>query len=565
MKNRIITKSIVILVLIAMLSSISFNTVFALDRIEPQMLNNENYSNNIIKAKPKISIHARSYNKVEIKWEHLEDAEQYEVYRSTSAGGHYEKLYTTLENYCIDTNIKYGKNYYYKVRAFLNNDEEKEYSRYSDIVHFKAKLNAPTGVKAASISYKKIKISWNPVVGADGYKIYRATSKTGEFELLKTTKATSYRNTGLKYGKTYRYKIKAYKKISGKIKYSKATAVVSAKTRIGKATGLTAEVVDYGKVRLRWTGREDIDEYDIYRSTSKKGEYVFIESVINENTFIDDDVDMTDKYFYKIRAVACVNGRYSWSKSEGYSKILSVDLPKFKVDFNSKYVENCIRKMIKKPTGDIVFEDIPKEIDGTYAWPCELTDEEVKLVYKDIEKFDFCISKFAQDMYIDDIEDYMEEIKVTDEKIRQIKYGVDFEHISDYDKVKYIHDYLIDNMVYDYSKNHSFHVYDALINGGGVCHDYAYAFLVLAKELGLDAEYVSNNIHAWNLVKIDGQYYNVDCTWDDSNSKKYRYTLFLVSDETIKCRDTAKKEHDNRTLQDIICPEDYNKNWEEKS
>ncbi|MDR0222812.1 MAG: InlB B-repeat-containing protein [Oscillospiraceae bacterium] len=92
----------------------------------------------------------------------------------------------------------------------------------------------PGSPKAAAKSESKITVSWKKVSGADGYEVYRATSKDGEYARVKRiTKGStvSWGDTGLKSNKTYYYKIRSYKTVDGKRVYSSYTAVKSAKTK----------------------------------------------------------------------------------------------------------------------------------------------------------------------------------------------------------------------------------------------------------------------------------------------------------------------------------------------
>jgi transglutaminase-like putative cysteine protease len=88
---------------------------------------------------------------------------------------------------------------------------------------------------------------------------------------------------------------------------------------------------------------------------------------------------------------------------------------------------------------------------------------------------------------------------------------------SDYEKALIIHDYLVLNMRYD-AENAYRDPYGALILGSGVCDAYARTFKLLAKMSGLECDYVFGKAqaeHAWNRVKIDGEYYYADVTYDD--------------------------------------------------
>ena len=91
--------------------------------------------------------------------------------------------------------------------------------------------------KVASASYDKLRLSWEPMSGVDGYQIYRATSKSGKYAKIATVKGASnatYTNTGRTCGTRYYYKLRAYKKIGGKTVYSKYSAILSAYAKPAK-------------------------------------------------------------------------------------------------------------------------------------------------------------------------------------------------------------------------------------------------------------------------------------------------------------------------------------------
>ena len=126
-------------------------------------------------------------------------------------------------------------------------------------------------VKAARYSYSKIKIAWDKIEKADGYVIYRATSKSGKYKKIKSVSAskTSYINMGLTCGKTYYYKLRAYDKQGSKTVYSKYSAVVSAKPYLSKST-----VVDAwgdGGIYVQYKGIAGATDYQIEYRYTKNG------------------------------------------------------------------------------------------------------------------------------------------------------------------------------------------------------------------------------------------------------------------------------------------------------
>lgn len=112
--------------------------------------------------------------------------------------------------------------------------------------------------------------------------------------------------------------------------------------------------------------------------------------------------------------------------------------------------------------------------------------------------------------------------------------------MSEYEREKMIHDRLALQVVYQESEN-AHNAYGALVEGVAVCEGYAKAFQSLLYEVGIQCLFVTGQgisssgtePHGWNLVKIDGQYYYVDLTWDDQNSRIF-YAYFNVTTQQLQ-------------------------------
>ncbi len=108
-----------------------------------------------------------------------------------------------------------------------------------------SKVTAPasTTLSGKASSYDKVKLSWKKVSGASGYRVYRYDSSSKSYKNIKTISGagtTSYTDSGRSMGKTYKYRVKAYKKAGGQTAYSKASNTVSVKTdstMTGKTNG----------------------------------------------------------------------------------------------------------------------------------------------------------------------------------------------------------------------------------------------------------------------------------------------------------------------------------------
>ncbi len=132
-----------------------------------------------------------------------------------------------------------------------------------------------------------------------------------------------------------------------------------------------------------------------------------------------------------------------------------------------------------------------------------------------------------------------EEQAVT-EKLQDVFTQLNLGCESDYDRVCAIYDYICANVTYDYahlsdpSYYTQFSAYGALVNGTAVCQGYAVLLYRMLLEAGVDCRVITGNgggdAHAWNIVCLNGKYYNVDCTWD-AGRKTYAY--FLLPDASF--------------------------------
>ena len=113
-----------------------------------------------------------------------------------------------------------------ETKTDINNDKN---NQTQTAYKAKVKLNSVKNTKG-----RKAVLKWKKVKNADGYVVYRATKKNGKYAAVKTInkgKTVTFTNKKLKKGKTYYYKIKAYKKVNGKKALGQFSAVKSVKIK----------------------------------------------------------------------------------------------------------------------------------------------------------------------------------------------------------------------------------------------------------------------------------------------------------------------------------------------
>ena len=103
--------------------------------------------------------------------------------------------------------------------------------------------------------------------------------------------------------------------------------------------------------------------------------------------------------------------------------------------------------------------------------------------------------------------------------------------LSDYEKVKAVHDYIILHNEYNRSSGGAC---NTLYRGDSACNGYALAFYIIMKKAGVPVTceygYGLESEHLWNRVQVDGHWYNIDLTWDDLGGQNVGYDYFLKSD-----------------------------------
>ena len=109
-----------------------------------------------------------------------------------------------------------------------------------------------------------------------------------------------------------------------------------------------------------------------------------------------------------------------------------------------------------------------------------------------------------------------------------------FVFMTEADQARAAHDYLIENVKYDYSlSDNSYTAYGALVERKAVCQGYAFAYYEILVQLGIPCNVwigtTSRGLHAWNFIKIDDRGYFVDVTWDDKDNGRTCYECFMIT------------------------------------
>jgi hypothetical protein len=143
-----------------------------------------------------------------------------------------------------------------------------------------------------------------------------------------------------------------------------------------------------------------------------------------------------------------------------------------------------------------------------------------------------------------------------DRKINQIIKQVITDDMTDREKIKAIHDYIVTNTTYDseYAKTgksnyFSNNAYGALVEGHAICGGYADAMALFLEIFDIKNYKIASSTHVWNFVELNGKWYHLDLTWDDpvikdSDKNRLEHTFFLITTEELEKLDKTQHTYD---------------------
>lgn len=177
----------------------------------------------------------------------------------------------------------------------------------------------PEDVKVASSNYNALTVKWAPAVGATSYEVFRSTEKTGTYEsiaVLRDVMTSSYKDTELDTGKNYYYKIRSYRKMSGKESNTSSAVGAAPKLSAPKASAAAAK----GSITLKWNKVSGANGYVVYRATKKSGTYKALKTINSASTvsYKDKSTKKGKTYYYKVKTYRKVSDNPVYSS---YSNI----------------------------------------------------------------------------------------------------------------------------------------------------------------------------------------------------------------------------------------------------
>ncbi len=170
----------------------------------------------------------RTDSVVTLRWSSVTGATGYRVYVYNNG---WKKVKSTTSTSCKITGLKSGKKYIYCVKPYIKHSGEVIWGDYKKIEIYT--LPSTPSVRVASTAKGRATVAWKDQGGESGYQVWYASSKNGTYKKIGNYKANTVKiyHTGLKSGKKYYFKVRAYKKIGDSYIYSYYSSPVSVKIK----------------------------------------------------------------------------------------------------------------------------------------------------------------------------------------------------------------------------------------------------------------------------------------------------------------------------------------------
>ena len=304
-------------------------------RIDQGWISMEYVVLDVVLTAPSItSCYSKAQTSVKVTWTTVSNADGYEIERTTTPDDHSTwALVKTVKNGDQSTytnqGLTEGTTYYYRVRAYSGDEENRVYSDFSNVDYMPA---AVVFEKVYSNSTERVRLNWNVVNGAHGYQIWRMDAD-GSWKVVKTLgdkgntltndqgEASGYSNTGLTAGATYTYKMRAFMIEDGKKVFGAYSdeVTVAVNPLVPIVSGSSPKA---GRAQISWSAVNGAVGYQIWMAESANGTYKIVKTITDgSTTYTKYELTSGKTYYFKVRAYAEADGNKSFS---AYSSTLSV-------------------------------------------------------------------------------------------------------------------------------------------------------------------------------------------------------------------------------------------------
>ena len=317
------------------------------------------------------SVTSVEYNAIELKWDKVDGANGYKIYRKLPSDKNYKELITLYEqtDKYTDQTVNCGTTYQYIIRSFRYENGKTYTSGNSSAVSCKA-VPPVVKVKVASTGYNSLNVSWEKVNGATGYRIYFKKDNAKNWTTLATFEngsLTSCEHRKLTTGVNYTYTVRAYYKDGSKTiwgGFNQTGVTKKPVTSAPKLVSVTSSTAT--NVTVKWETVSGANGYKVMRKADGSKTWSTIGTTDSKKlSYTDKKVSCGVKYHYTVRAYRNVSkkpvlGSYN---SNGLEIMTIPDRPVVSVS-SANY--NKLNVSWSRSNGATGYKVYRKVVNGTY-------------------------------------------------------------------------------------------------------------------------------------------------------------------------------------------------------
>ncbi|MDE6149325.1 MAG: fibronectin type III domain-containing protein, partial [Ruminococcus sp.] len=248
-----------------------------------------------------------SASAVKLTWNKVSGADGYIIYKYDNAKKTWVRVAktTTNSNTYTVSKLSAGTTYKFAVKAYKTvSGKEITSSSYPQLTT----TTNPANITKTNFttSANTVKMSWNKVSGATGYRVYQYNTSTKKWKSVANTKNTSYTFSKLSSGTTYKFTVRAYKTLNGTTylspKYSTFTTSTNPTTVSFKLTAGSK------KATVKWNKVSGATGYKVYYKTSKNGKWVALKTTTG-TSYTKTGLTKGKTYYFTVKAYRTVGGK----------------------------------------------------------------------------------------------------------------------------------------------------------------------------------------------------------------------------------------------------------------
>ena len=287
---------------------------YCIRAVAGESISNNDTSVSILRLDRPVVTTSVANNGIAVKWEAIEGAQSYGVYRKV-VGGSWKTLATGVtELKYADTSAKSGTTYQYTVRA-CGDGVRSSYTATKQVQF----LTRPT-VTASTASTTSVKLQWKAIEGAKEYIVY-IKNVDGEWETMDTVTGTSYTAQGLTFGETYSFSVRTV----GNVGQSTRSAAVSGKATY-PAPSYSVELQPGKGIKVSWTAIDGAGSYRVYRR-EVGGSWKTLKTTTS-TSYVDTTGTPGVTYEYGVRAFELENAEGIYGvRADGKTAVFSMTDP----------------------------------------------------------------------------------------------------------------------------------------------------------------------------------------------------------------------------------------------